>query len=405
MAPPLLQTPQQQSTPSFREASKSIVGREMRRDALIRFSAVVLAVLTAGTIVFAVINFQKERQFPKPVDGVRWLEDRGSIIASAVAPGGPGDNAGIKPGDHLLAINDQPIARAADIQHELFRAGAWSKARYKPDRHGIEVDAPSGILIDADNTLNQGKRLIALIYLGIRLYVLFRRWTAPKCTHVSVFCLFSSSLVSFHYTGKLNAFDSIIFWANIAAGLLQPALFLHFAYTFPEMRKALAKRPWLLALVYLPGAVLLTVRIFVYTQLEASARLWWNLDKLDTLYQSLFFAVAAAVLWDSYNKANTPLEQQQMKWISRGTVLAIAPFTLFYGIPFIFGALPTPAITASVLSLVLLPLTFRYAIVRYRLMDADIIFKRGASFPLAPAAIVGAYFVVVCSLADVFRTK
>src|SRR5260370_4322406 len=116
MAPQLLQTPQQQWTRSLREASKSIVGREMRRDALIRFSAVVLAVLTAATIVFAVINFQKERQFPKPVDGVRWLEDRGSIIASAVAPGGPGDNAGIKPGDHLLAINDQPIARAADIE-------------------------------------------------------------------------------------------------------------------------------------------------------------------------------------------------------------------------------------------------------------------------------------------------
>src|SRR5260370_19790613 len=59
----------------------------------------------------------------------------------------------------------------------------------------------------------------------------------------------------------------------------------------------------------------------------------------------------------------------------------------------------------SVLSLVFLPLTFGYAIVRYRLMDVDIIFKRGASYTLATAAIVCAYFVVVGSLADVFRTK
>src|SRR5260370_38305572 len=116
MAPQLLQTPQQPSTPSFREASKSIVGREMRRDALIRFSAVVLAVLTAATIVFAVINFQKERQFPKPVDGERWPEHRDSISASAVAPGGPGDNAVIKPGGHLLGIKDQPMARPPDMR-------------------------------------------------------------------------------------------------------------------------------------------------------------------------------------------------------------------------------------------------------------------------------------------------
>jgi len=382
----------------------------MRRDTLIRFSAVVLAVFTAATIVFATINFQKERQFPKPLDGVRWLEKRvgkrSVLEASAVAPGGPGDNGGIKVGDHLLTINDQPIARASDIQHELFRAGAWSKARYELERHGVKVEAPSPvILVDADNSLNQGKRLIALIYLGIGLYVLFRRWTAPKSTHFYLFCLVSSILYSFHYTGKLNAFDSIVFWANIAAGLLQPALFLHFAYTFPEKRKALARRPWLLSLVYLPGAVLMAFRIILYTQFEANARLWWNLDRLDTLYQALFFAVAAGVLWNSYAKANTPLEQQQMKWISRGTVLAIAPFTLFYAIPFIYGAMPTAAMNASVLSLVFLPLTFGYAIVRYRLMDVDIIFKRGVSYTLATAAIVGAYFVVVGSLADVFRTK
>ena len=59
--------------------------------------------------------------------------------------------------------------------------------------------------------MNQGLRLIALIYLVIGLYVLFRRWTAPKSTHFYIFCLVSFVLYSFHYTGKLNAFDSDYF--------------------------------------------------------------------------------------------------------------------------------------------------------------------------------------------------
>ena len=47
------------------------------------------------------------------------------------------------------------------------------------------------------------------------------------------------------------------------------------------------------------------------------------------------------------------------------------------------------------LSLVLLPLTFGYAIFRYRLMDVDLIFKRGVAYTLAAAAIAGIYFAAV----------
>src|SRR5258708_12505109 len=90
-----------------------------------------------------------------------------------------------------------------------------------------------------------------------------------------------------------------------------------------------------------------------------------------------------------------------MKWISGGTILAMTPYTLFYVLPFLSGNLTTPAsplIKISALSLVFLPLTFAYAIVRYRLMDVDIIVKRGVAYPLATAAILSGYFVVIPNL-------
>src|SRR5262249_59201436 len=96
--------------------------------------------------------------------------DNGTVWeAGGVTPGGPGDKAGIKVGDHLLAINDQPMLRTADIQRELFRTGALLNATYELERHGIKVEVPKVTLIDADNSLKQGERLIALIYLGIGL--------------------------------------------------------------------------------------------------------------------------------------------------------------------------------------------------------------------------------------------
>ncbi|HEY2361594.1 MAG TPA: ATP-binding protein [Candidatus Angelobacter sp.] len=386
----------------------------MRKDSIVRFTTIILALLTAATVVFAYINWQKESQIVISTDGVWWKEQAGVLVAKGVAPNGPGEKAGIKVGDRLLRINnlpkDQTIKSSAEKEHYLERSGVYSRATYLLDRQGVNIEVTSVIPVPADNSMKQGLRLIALIYLLIGLYVLFRRWTAPKSTHFYIFCLVSFVLYSFHSTGKFNAFDSIIFWGNIVAELLQAALFLHFALTFPEehsesKRLGPAGSRLLISLVYLPGLLLLGWRIVTFTQFRATESLRWNIERLQMSYVTLYFLMAAVVLWRSYRKAGTPLQQQQLKWISRGTVLAIGPYTLFYVLPYLAGALPTFAMKVSVLSLVFLPVTWGYAIVRYRLMDVDIIFKRGVAYTVATATIVGAYFVGIGILAGSVTTK
>src|SRR5207302_1775282 len=210
---------------------------------------------------------------------------------------------------------------------------------------------------------------------------------------------------AFKYTGKFNPFDWTIYWGNVIAWLLQPALFLHFVLTFPEERGFIRKNRWALPLIYMPAALLLGVQIFAISFLRASERLRWNLERLQMGYLAVFFVAAAGVLWYSHRRASTPILRQQLKWVTRGTILAIAPFTLFYVIPYLSGALPTTAMKVSVLSLGLLPLTFGYAIFRYRLMDVDLIFKRGMVYTLAAAAIVGAYFAVVAAVAELVHAR
>ncbi len=62
----------------------------------------------------------------------------------------------------------------------------------------------------------------------------------------------------------------------------------------------------------------------------------------------------------------------------------MGPFTLLYAIPFLFDVrMPSLLYQGGRLSLVFLPLTFSWAIVRYRLMDTDLIFKRGVAYTLA----------------------
>jgi two-component system NtrC family sensor kinase len=378
--------------------------RPMNRDFQIRFTAGLLFLLTVASMVLAGINFQKERDYQVPYDGVWWVEHDSTLFADRVETNGPGAKAGIKEGDRLVAIDQHELKDTVGVGRQLYRAGVWSKATYSLVRHSVPVDAVV-ILVPADKSINYSLRLIALIYLGIGLYVLLRRWTAPGSTHFYIFCLVSFVFYSFRYTGKLNDFDWTIYWGNVVAWLLQPALFLHFVLTFPEKRPFVSKHRWAVPLIYAPALLLLGVQVAVLRFLGASEKLRWNLDRVQMGYLAAFFIAAAGVLWQSYRRASTPILRQQLKWVTRGTILAITPFTLFYVIPYLTGALPTAAMKVSVLSLGLLPLTFGYAIFRYRLMDVDLIFKRGMVYTLAAAAIVGVYFAVVAGVAELVHTQ
>jgi len=376
----------------------------MNRESQVRFVAVLLFLLTVAAVVFAGFNFDSEWRVSVPDDGVWWIEQGGRLTADRVDPSGPGAKSGIKPGDQLVSVDGQEVQSLSGLERQLYRTGVWSKASYSLLRQSVPLDS-SVILVPADHSLNNWLRLIALIYLGIGLYVLLRRWTAPGSMHFYIFCLVSFVAYSFKYTGKLNDFDWSIYWGNIAAGVLQPALFLHFVLTFPEKREVVRRYPWLLALVYLPGAVLLATHVGAMQWLQASERLRWNLDRLEMSYGSLFFVAAAIVLWYSYRHASTTILRQQLKWVTRGTILAIIPYTLFYVVPYLMGSLPGATMKVSALSLALLPLTFGYAIFRYRLMDVDLIFKRGVVYTLAAAIVVGLYFGLVAGVAELVHMR
>ena len=376
----------------------------MDREFQIRFTAGLLILLTVAACVFAWINFQKEHEIRVPYDGIWWTDSGGRLIAKQVEPDGPGARAGVKVGDELTAVNGREVKNTPALERQLYQVGVWSKATYAVKRQNVPVDLVP-ILAPAERSLYDWLRLIALIYLGIGIYVLLRRWTAPSATHFYIFCLVSFILYAFHYTGKLNEFDQIILWSNIVAWLLQPALFLNFVLTFPEKREVVRQHPWSVALVYVPGAILLAVRLVAMQSLRASEHLRWNLDRVEMSYLALMFVGATGVLWASYRRASAPVLRQQLKWVTRGTILAIAPFTLFYVIPYLSGAMPTAAMKISVLSLGLLPLTFGYAIVRYRLMDVDLIFKRGMVYTLAAALVVGLYFTLVAAVVELVHAR
>ena len=373
----------------------------MNREFQARFTAILLGLLTVAAVVFAGYNYRVARQYTVPYDGVWWLEGNGHLVADRLDQEGPAQRSGIRRGDIVISINGRKVDSVAALTRQQTYSGVWSKATYSLVRGSVPVDVEV-VLAPADRSINDWLRLIALIYLGIGLYVLLRRWTAVGSTHFYIFCVVSFVFYSFKYTGKFNDFDWTIYWCNAVAWLFQPALFLHFVLTFPERRGVVRKHSWFPVVVYVPAALLLTAHVLILRFLRASEHLLWNIDRVQMFYLAAYFAISAGVLVHSYQRASTAILRQQLKWITRGTILAIAPFTLLYVVPFLLG---WRTVEVSALSLGLLPLTFGYAIFRYRLMDVDLIFKRGMAYTLAAAAIVATYFAGVAGIAQLVQMR
>ncbi len=371
-----------------------------------RVVATLLAVATVALVLLAVFNLQQESHYQQPDDGVVWTEAPSKVlpglIAVRVVQGGPGAQAGIEPGDLLTAINDHTVEVGADLERELKHTDVYGKAEYSIIRRQILLDTPVIVIpIPADRSLWDFTRVIGLVYLGIGFYVLFRRWTAPRATHFYIFCLVSFALNTFRYTGKLDYLDWTVYWGNVLAEALQPALFLHFALVFPEERLRNWSRRWLLPLIYAPAVGVVGLRIAAMVFWQATFVLRIRIDQAATAYVATYFVAAAVLFLRSYARANTPLLRQQLKWLTRGTMLAVLPFTFLYALPFLTGV-PVPVALQKIagLSLVFLPLTFSWAIVRYRLMDTDLIFKRGVAYTLATATLVGVYFGVIALISE-----
>ncbi|HVX59933.1 MAG TPA: PDZ domain-containing protein [Pirellulales bacterium] len=61
-----------------------------------------------------------------------------SVRVLSVVPNSPAAKAGIKPGDRIASVNDEPVANYEDVIRLLGDANAGERIRLKVDRYGLE---------------------------------------------------------------------------------------------------------------------------------------------------------------------------------------------------------------------------------------------------------------------------
>jgi len=356
-----------------------------------------LLLATVACVMVALLNLADRSDFQLPDDGIVWVDRPDGVESLHVALEGAGAQAGIRVGDQLIRIGSSTVKEALDVPRTLAQIGVWRLATYVIERAGTQIEAR--VIVGAapeGGVASSFQWIVGLAYLAIGLTVLLSRGVRPMIHHFYLLTLVSFVLHCFSYTTRLDALDRLVYWADVWATLLAPALFVHFCLTFPSADKASRLRRAVSVAVYTPVVGLGVLQYLVANGAIEFAlplvELRVLLDRIAFGLYGVYFIAGALILRKQAAHTEEPVLRQQRKWLSVGALWGILPFAIFYLAPYVAGQVPSPAQTLSVFSLSLIPLTFAYAIVRYRLMDVELFARRATAASLSAAGLLAAAY-------------
>jgi two-component system NtrC family sensor kinase len=366
------------------------------------FKSVAVALLSILLVAVGVLNLRDRAIWTDPTDGVSWIEAEGGLRADVIESGGPGSRTGIQLGDRLLSINGQAISTLGQFSDTIYQIKPGSEVTYVLSdgrvTRTVTLQLGSRVLLTARDALSA---ILAFLYLGIGVFVLFRGDRLPRTMHFYAMCLASFVLWFFSYTPKLGVLDWWVYTIDALAFLILPALFLHFCLRFPVDLPAGSRRACFL---YLPAAILGSLH-FLWLMgrlaslgLPRTAHASDVIDRIELVYFCAWFVIGGALLLKRQIRAREVIARQQLKWVSYGTLAGVVPFSLIYAIPVVLGARATFAMDSSILFLGLIPLSMGYALIHYRLMDVDAIARRSAAYFIASSVLLALYLLFVLVL-------
>lgn len=352
---------------------------------------------------------------PRPYDGVVLETDApGSLRVREVLLGSGAERAGILPGDRIVGIDRTVLRSTGHAAALLARRDIGESVPYLVRRGEslteVQVELGRRFIGSASYFF---ACLLGFAIFGVGLFVRSRQ---REMRAAQIFFLLSALFLLFLVCRLRPAsygwIDGFVLEAGALALVLLPASFLHFFLVFPtpvplrprgdEPDFASRRRRWvaLLWLIYLvPAAVALLAWIGALRGLRptrwiagAPEASWWVLG--------LYFLLGLAALRLNASRLTDPRQRRGVGLVLVGTLLGVGPFL---GIAVARPAwLHTdPQAFAALVPLALVPITFAVAIIRFGLLDIQVMVRRSL-FYTAVTALVAVVYAAALGLFNAF---
>jgi PAS domain S-box-containing protein len=337
-----------------------------------------LCLLVLGTVAFA-----RRIAGTEPWLGVQWVQASAGVVALTVEPESPAEAAGLLPGDILQRMGGRRVRNAVDAA-----ASPWTS----PAGTDLSLDVLRGSQVlhlelrpayrGSAPPLYAYLAVVGLAFLASGAFLALR-W--PTIRGGRVYAMLGAALfahLTLSHTGRGDLPDWVIYWGDVLAGAIAPALLLHLAISVS--RRTVPARRAGVWLAYAPavGIALYTVWLVGLRGVLRSTRpvaAVERAERAELIFLTGAVLLAVAILARSYVRSPSALHRSQVRWMLWGLALGLCPFLGIYAVPWAFGA-PVPEwADLSSFGMVLVPAAFTAALARYRLHDLDLLLRRGLS--------------------------
>lgn len=322
--------------------------------------------------------------------------DRDLVITEVFTPS-PAEDAGMKTGDRIVAIDGQPI------ENERSQPAAWSKHRagdlvhltiLRPGVAGPVVLTGTfrrrTVFGDATFVAQRVQKFYPVPFVVVGLVVLFLRLDDRIAWLLAL--LFGSFATIPDFPGNFASVvpalrPIVIAYRSLLLGLLGPLFYTFFA-VFPAASPIDRRVPWLkwagvlggLA-IGLPGIGDNQLRL--PPPLESLAGRAFSVQ-LPGYFEFAFLTLGLASLATNYAAAARDTDaMRKIRVIFWGTIIGLTPALVAFGFSIFAGISAGARIdTFTSGALYVIPLSFAYAVVKHRVLDIPVLVKRSARYLL-----------------------
>ena len=376
---------------------------------MVRLAAQLAVVVAVVSLVIA--NIYVRSTWSEMEDGAYWELSGEDVTAARVAPGSPAARAGIQQADILFAINSAEVRSVQQVVDVLHGAGRGQSLTYTIIRTNTRQMLPLQVspIPAGSRALYYALAVVGVFSLLVGAAVRLRRFDNQATLHFFWLTVAFCGVLGFSFSGRLDTLDWAFYWGDVTAMLLLPPLFAHFALVFPERPDSWARSDAgraLLPLLYLPGLLLGGARVAALLRSGRNGQMLATaialIERLELVYLAVSLVAGLAIMVLALGRVRSVTARRQLRWIVGGTALGALPFVFGYALPYALGFHPLRGFELTAVLLALVPLAFASAIVRYRLMDVEVIIKRALVYSAAIAAIAAIYGVLLNVATRVF---
>ncbi|RME08018.1 MAG: GAF domain-containing protein [Anaerolineae bacterium] len=327
-----------------------------------------------------------------------------TLMVNGIQPIRPGSwngrAAGLETGDLITAIDGEAVHTPAQLFAALRKHAIGDAVSLTVERETGEVVSRAVTLqafpwLDFINYMVI-PWLIGAAYLACGLWVFSLRYNDSAGR---IFSLFAASaalgiagLLDIHTFNRLTHL-----WTFSLA--LAGATIIHLGFVFPRQSRRIKRWPAIAWVSYLLAAGLtLWAWPTLYNTAEPRAYIAaWRAIYIFTGLGFLFFLGVVALRRFT---ASAPLLRQQARLILYGSLIAFLPISLWFLITAVRPQIRFT--TLLILPLIAFPIAITYTILRYRLLDTDILFSRFILYTALSAIAIGGYALLAAGLGLIF---